>query len=126
MDFGHTSDTMPFFGLLADIGNVGKLHFDPAPRLINSISAYTVSQQFPFERAILLDLESADEELFPKQRRYNRKTASDFLRRISSYLINHYDNLIDLVDKGEPLYDFLYQYAHEIPLLNPAADDLKT
>lgn len=64
---------------------------------------------------ILLDLKSPREKLFPKQRRYNRNTASNFLRGISSYLINHYDNLMDIINKDDPLYDFFHKYAHETP-----------
>lgn len=72
------------------------------------MQAYLVAQ-------ILRDLEKADEELFPGQERYGRAQASDFFRRISSYLINHYDNLMDLVEKDDPIYVFLSQYGHKNP-----------
>lgn len=64
---------------------------------------------------ILLDLKSPKEKLFPKQRRYNRNTASNFSRGISSYLINHYDNLMDIINKDDPLYDFFHKYAQKNP-----------
>lgn len=78
--------------------------------LSKKMHSYLMSQ-------ILLTLNSPEEKLFPKQRRYNRNTASNFLRGISSSLINHYDNLMDIINKDEPLYDFLQKYAQKTPYL---------
>jgi len=78
--------------------------------LSQKMHSYLMSQ-------ILLTLKSPKEKLFPKQRRYNRNTASNFLRGSGSSLLNHYDNLMDIVNKDEPLYDFFHRYAQKSPYL---------
>lgn len=62
---------------------------------------------------ILLNLKSPTEKLFPKQRRYNKNAAFNFSRGISSSLINHYDNLMDIIDEDDPLYEIFYKYAQK-------------
>ncbi len=64
---------------------------------------------------VLLDLESAEEKLFPAVRKFTRETHLDFLTEIGPYLCNHYDDLGSVVKSSDPLYEFLKGYSTRNP-----------
>ncbi len=64
---------------------------------------------------VLSDLESAEEKLFPTERRFTRETQLDFLTEIGPYLCNHYDDLGSVVKSSDPLYEFLKGYSARNP-----------
>ncbi len=64
---------------------------------------------------VLLDLETAEEELFPTARKYTRDTQLGFRTAIGPYLCNHYDDLGSLAKPSEPLYEFLKGYSTRNP-----------
>ena len=66
---------------------------------------------------VLMDLESAEEELLPPQRRHDREGQLDFHTRVGPYLCNHYDDLASIASPRDPLHQFLQQY----PSRNPHA-----
>jgi len=64
---------------------------------------------------ILLTLRDSKEALFPQQRRYNRATYSDFLKGISASIINHYENIADIVHEEDPFYEFINRHLLKTP-----------
>jgi SAM-dependent methyltransferase len=64
---------------------------------------------------VLLDLKTAEEELFPSARKYTRETQLGFLTGIGPYLCNHYDDLGSFAKPSDPLYEVLKAYSARNP-----------
>ncbi len=64
---------------------------------------------------VLLDLKTAEEDLFPTARTYTRDTQLGFRTAVGPYLCTHYDDLGSVAKPSEPLYEFLQAYSTRNP-----------
>ena len=103
------------------------LHYDTPKYLRNNyhflvgscqaLGCLSEAMQAELMNLVLLDLESAEEELFPPQRKYDREGVLDFRTQVGPYLCNLYDDLTSVARPNDPLRAFLQEY----PSRNPHA-----